>query len=113
MQLIMNSDCSKSRTAAALLRDHGQHFEELHYLDGISPEQIAHIHRLLDCDISALIRTTEAVFAEFGGDLNDFYSVYEFISRHPIVLQRPILLTDEWAIIARPPEVILTLLVDN
>ena len=57
-----------------------------------------------------MMRTGEPVYAELGlGDASNEQLV-EAITRHPILLERPIFVVGERAVIARPPERLLELL---
>ena len=104
MRLYHNPRCSKSRQAVKLLTEHGVQFEEYRYLDlGISLDDIELLSKLdgvirvNDMDDKSKIPIT----AE---------EIRQLLQTEPKVLQRPILIRNNVAIIGRPPEEILTLL---
>jgi arsenate reductase len=111
-QLYSNPACSKCRTAAALLEEHHVQAETIRYLD--DPPTVADLEglmRLLDIDDPRLMmRTGETVYAELALADQDGGALLEAISRHPILLQRPIFVVGDRAVIARPPERLLELL---
>ena len=67
--------------------------------------------RLLDIDDPRLMmRTGEAVYVELALADQEGDALLEAISRHPILLERPIFVVGDRAVIARPPERLLELL---
>jgi arsenate reductase (glutaredoxin) len=110
--LYFNPSCSKCRTANALLRDHGVDATLVRYLD--RPPSVPELRDLMTllgvADPRSMMRTGEAVYSEL--DLADVSGdgLLEAIARHPILLERPILVRGDRAVIARPPERILDLL---
>ena len=57
-----------------------------------------------------MMRTGEAVYAELALGDADGDALLEAIAQHPILLERPIFVVGDRAVIARPPERILELL---
>jgi arsenate reductase len=57
-----------------------------------------------------MMRTGEPVYAELGLADKPASEVLDAITRHPILLERPIFVTGDRAVIARPPERLLELL---
>jgi arsenate reductase len=111
-QLYSNPACSKCRTALALLEEHHVQADTIRYLDEApTVADLKDLMRQLDIDDPRLMmRTRETVYAEMalseqGGD-----ALLEAISRHPILLERPIFVVGDRAVIARPPERLLELL---
>ena len=111
-QLYSNPACSKCRTAVALLEEHHVQADTIRYLD--EPPTVADLKglmRLLDIDDPRLMmRTGETVYAELALADQDGDALLEAISRHPILLERPIFVVGDRAVIARPPERLLELL---
>jgi arsenate reductase len=111
-QLYSNPACSKCRTAAALLEEHHVQADTIRYLD--EPPTVADLKglmRLLDIDDPRLMmRTGETVYAELALADQAGDALLEAISRHPILLERPIFVVGDRAVIARPPERLLELL---
>jgi len=111
-QLYSNPACSKCRTALSLLEEHRVQADTIRYLD--EPPTVAELKglmRLLDMDDPRLMmRTGEPVYAELGLADQGGDALLEAISRHPILLERPIFVVGDRAVIARPPERLLELL---
>ena len=111
--LYHNPRCSKSRQTLALLEERGIEPEIIKYLE--TPPDTATITGLLDkLGIAAieLIRRGEAPFAELGlaGKEGDDAALIEAMVSHPVLIQRPIVVSGEQARIGRPPENALDIL---
>jgi arsenate reductase len=101
-----NPKCSKSRETLALIRDSGIEPRVIEYLKTPpGPAEIATLARKLGVRPGELIRTTESVFREKYGDraLSDKESIAAIVA-DPILMQRPIVVRGEEAVIGRPPE---------
>jgi arsenate reductase len=111
-KLYSNPACSKCRTAVALLQEHGVQADTIAYLDEPpTMEDLASLMRLLDIDDPRrMMRTGEAVYAELALADEEGDALLRAISRHPILLERPIFVVGDRAVIARPPERLLELL---
>ena len=106
MRLYHNPRCSKSRQAVALLSESGIAFEEYRYLDlGIAEEDIEILSSL-----EGIIRTNEKEFKENKFDTTDITAVKKALISTPKLLQRPVLIKSENAVIGRPPENVKSLL---
>ena len=100
MRLYHNPRCSKSRQALALLNDSGVEFEEYRYLElGIAEEDLEILSSL-----TGIIRTNEQEFKSGKFDVNNAKLVKEALKKAPKLLQRPVLITYDKAVIGRPPE---------
>jgi arsenate reductase len=105
MRLYHNPRCSKSRQAVELLKLKGVEFEEYRYLDsGIAEEDIMIIAALPN-----VIRTTEVEFKSNKFDLDNLDKVTQKLIEIPKLLQRPLLINGDKAVIGRPPDLILQL----
>ncbi len=105
MRLYHNPRCSKSRQALSIMNESGVEFEEYRYLDlGIDPEDFDVLSSLSD-----VIRTAE-IDGENIADLTSKTEVIDLLKNNPRLLQRPILIRGNKAIIGRPPEDIIILL---
>ena len=106
MRLYHNPRCSKSRQAVALLSESGIAFEEYRYLDiGIAEDDLEIL-----ASIEGIIRTNEKEFKENKFDINDIEAVKKALLSTPKLLQRPVLIKSENAVIGRPPENVKSLL---
>ena len=105
MRLYHNPRCSKSRQALSLMKDGGVEFEEYRYLDlGIHADDLEILSNLENVIRTADLEGKESI------DLSNQTEVMSLLKRNPRVLQRPILVRGEKAVIGRPPEEIITLL---
>lgn len=108
-----NPRCSKSRQALMILKEQGIEPTIIEYLE--TPPDKATLEGILSqLTISArqLLRKGEDKYKELGLD-NDSLSEEELIAAmlaHPILIERPILTVNGKAVIARPPEKVLTII---
>jgi arsenate reductase len=111
-KLYSNPACSKCRTALALLEEHGVQAEAIAYLDQPpTVEDLTGLMRLLRIDDPRrMMRTGEAVYTELALADQEGDALLRAISQHPILLERPIFVVGDRAVIARPPERLLELL---
>jgi arsenate reductase len=61
-------------------------------------------------DPRQMVRTKEPVYAELGLETADRDQLLDAMASHPILIQRPIVIHGDRAVIARPPERLLELL---
>ncbi|MCB1959855.1 MAG: arsenate reductase (glutaredoxin) [Rhodocyclaceae bacterium] len=110
--LYHNPRCSKSRAALALLQDRGIEPEIVRYLDAPpSRAQIAALVQALGIPPAALVRTGEALFkSELKGKTLDADGWLDALAAHPVLIERPIAVRGDRAVIGRPPEAVLALL---
>lgn len=111
--LIHNPRCSKSREAKEILEESGVQFETIDYLkDGLKEKLLAHLPELLGLSYKEMIREKEEIFKELklsDEELNDKEWI-ALLQKHPILLERPILIHDNRAVIGRPVEKLKKLL---
>ncbi len=105
-----NPRCSKSRETLALLQKHGIEPEIREYLK--APPTAAEVDSLLDLlggEPRALLRDNEAEFKATGRKAAtlDRKEIASLIARHPVLLQRPVVVAGTKAAIGRPPEAAL------
>ncbi len=110
--LYFNPSCSKCRTADALLTEHGIDAIQVRYLDTApTVDELIRLMNLLGIDDPrSMMRTGESVYSELGLSDASEGELLEAITQHPILLERPIFVLGERAVIARPPERLLELL---
>ena len=102
--------CSKSRQVLALLESRGIQYQVVEYLkEPLIKQQIADILSLLKMTPQQLMRQGETIYK--GLNLkNQQYSDDEWLDmlcRYPILIERPIVFSNQVAVIARPPESVL------
>lgn len=110
--LYFNPSCSKCRTADALLKDHGINATLVPYLHRApSVDELSRLMELLGIDDPwAMMRTGESIYGQLGLSGASNEQLLGAISQHPILLERPIFVLGQRAVIARPPERVLELL---
>ncbi|WP_456425187.1 arsenate reductase (glutaredoxin) [Rhodocaloribacter sp.] len=114
VQIFHNPRCSKSRAALKALEARGVEAEVIAYLkEPPSPEALDALCRKLGLPPQALIRTGERRFRELGLRLDDDRSRAEWLrilSENPILIERPVVVSGDRAVIGRPLENVLALL---
>jgi arsenate reductase len=110
--LYFNPACSNCQTARGLLEERGVPVRIVEYLDE-RPSR-ADLERLMTLlgidDPRAMIREKEPQYAELGLATATRDAVLDAVVENPILLQRPIVVRGDRAVIARPPERLLELL---
>jgi arsenate reductase len=98
-----NSSCSKSRTALKTLTQGDEEFQIINYLEDVpSVDELKTLLHKLGCKPHDLIRTTEKVYQEKykGKELTDEEWIIA-MHENPILIQRPIVVNGDKAVIAR------------
>lgn len=107
-----NGECSKCKETNELLQDKGYDIEYRFYL--FEPPTEAELREVLDklhMQPSQLLRRSEPLFAEkFEGKELSEEEWLKVILGNPVLLQRPIVINGDKAIIARPPEKVLDII---
>lgn len=115
MKIYHNSRCSKSRQGLDLLKNSGQDFEIVNYLEtNPNKEEIQSLLKMLGMQSPIdLIRKTEAIWKENykGKDLSE-EQIIEAMVQNPRLIERPIVVKGDRAVIGRPLENIQELLED-
>lgn len=110
--LYHNPKCSKSRSALEILRDREIDHQVVEYLK--TPLERADLGVILDAlgtSPADLVRK-DGHFDELGLDAADYTertAVIDILLEHPRLMQRPIALREDRAVIGRPPERVLEL----
>lgn len=108
-----NSKCSNSRGALALIRERGVEPTVIDYLSN-PPNKVMLKELITAMGLSprALLREKEAVYAELNLDdpkcTDD--ALIDAMVQHPILMNRPIVVTPMGTRLCRPPEVVLEIL---
>jgi arsenate reductase (glutaredoxin) len=108
-----NPKCSKSRQTLELLRKQGITPDIVEYLKSPpTAEQLHEIIAQLGFSPRDLMRKKEDIYAECDLD-NPFLTDAELVNlmvKHPILIERPIIVANGKAVIGRPPEQVLEML---
>lgn len=113
MEIWHNPRCSKSRQTLRLLEERGVTPVVRNYLD-VPPgaERIAEVLQMLSISPRELMRNKEAPYRQLGLD-DDGKSDAELIramAEHPVLIERPVIIRGDRAVVGRPPENVLELL---
>lgn len=101
-----NPRCKKSREGLAILEASGNEFEIVKYLEEVpSKEEISSILNKLNISPMDLVRTQEKIWKEnFKGKSLSDAEVLDAILEYPKLIERPIVINGDKAVIGRPPE---------
>ena len=107
-----NPSCSKCRTVQGILAERGVEADYVRYLEQApSRADIEAVMAQLDIDDPRVImRTGEAVYKELGLAGADRDALLDAMVANPILLERPIVIRGDRAVVGRPPENVLDLL---
>mgnify|MGYP001041396278 FL=1 len=107
-----NPRCSKSRQTLALLEERGFEPEVVKYLDTpLTAKMLKDVIGKLSITPWALLRRKEAEFKETGlTESSKDGDVIAAMIAHPKLIERPIVVTGDRAVLGRPPENVLELL---
>jgi len=107
-----NPKCSKSREALALLEQKEEAVEVFKYLENSpSRDEIRALLAKLGVSARQLMRTKEDLYKELGlGAVEDEGKLIDAMAKYPKLIERPILIQGEKAIIGRPVEKVIDFL---
>lgn len=112
IKIYHNPRCSKSRQGVSILEESGKDFEIVKYLETIpSEEELIVIVGLLDIYPIELVRKNEQIWKDHfkGKELSDD-EIIKAMVQHPKLIERPIVINNNNAIVGRPPEAILDII---
>lgn len=105
--------CTTCRQLAKLLREAGIEYEAVNYLlDPIPREELERLIGVMGITARELLRTREPAYRELGlgrADLTDD-ELLDAMAEHPELVQRPIVVYGDRAVLARPVERVRELL---
>jgi len=107
-----NPRCSKSRTALALLQERQVPLRIVEYLkDPPTRAELTTLRRKLGQPAIEWIRRNESEFRAAGLDKDSpEEKLIVAMAKHPILIERPIVVSSKRAVLGRPPEQVLDLL---
>lgn len=112
IKIYHNNRCSKSRLGLAALEKSGKDFEIIKYLENVpTKDELKKIINLLGIEPIELVRKNEAVWKQHykGKDLTDSDIITAMIE-NPKLIERPIVVNGNKAVIGRPTENILDII---
>lgn len=113
MKIYHNQKCSKSCAALDLLKQNGFEPEIINYLEEVpSKAELTQILQMLKIEPIELIRTKEPLFEQKFKNLSLSKEEWiEIMIENPSLIERPIVVNQGRAVIGRPIERILSLLI--
>lgn len=104
-----NNRCTKSREVVNLLKEKAVKFEVRNYMEfRLSKNELLALLKQLDIEVSGILRTTEDAYKLHIKDKNlTDEEIITIILKNPKLIQRPIVIWDGCALIARPIEKLL------
>jgi arsenate reductase len=111
MKIYHNPKCSKSRQTLEIIKAETSAFEIIEYLKNpISAEEITVLLSQLNIKPIELVRTQETTWKEnYKGKELTQTEIINAMAENPKLIERPIVVKDNKAIIGRPPEKVLSL----
>ena len=111
MTIYHNPRCSKSRQTLAILEENNAGANVVEYLtEPPSKTELTKILAMLGLKASDVVRKNEA--AAEGVDVSALSetALIDQMVAHPIIIERPIVVAGDKAVIGRPPENVLTII---
>tara|TARA_B110000495_G_C22440901_1_gene276598 strand:+ start:151 stop:504 length:354 start_codon:yes stop_codon:yes gene_type:complete len=107
-----NPRCGTCRKSLSFLHDNNQDVNLVEYLTNpISKIELKKIIKLLNISAYDLIRVKESLFKElYAGKRLSNDECIDILLKHPVLMERPIIVQDNKAIIGRPAIKVLDLL---
>jgi len=103
--------CTTCRTVADLLRSRGIEYDDVQYhVEGISAQRIRELLAMAGISAAEALRMREDGAAELADAPED--EIVAAMAQRPELLQRPIVVRGDRAVLARPPEKVLELFAD-
>lgn len=112
MKILHNPRCRKSREALAMLEDTGKHPQVVEYLKTPpTKSELKDILRKLGIPALDLIRKGETLYKEkYKGRQHTEEEWIEIMAANPILIERPVVISGDKAVLARPPEKVKAIL---
>ena len=108
-----NPRCSKSRQTLAILEQQGVEIEIIHYLETPpAKDALKAILVMLEKSPRDILRRGEEAYKTFnlGDKTHDDNFILEKMIEYPKLIERPIVVHHDRAVIGRPPEAVLQLI---
>lgn len=112
MKIYHNPRCSKSRQTLEILIKKNANFEIVEYLkDKLSINDLEEIIEKLEINTIELVRKNESVWKEkFKGRKLKDKEIIQAMIENPKIIERPIVINGNKAILGRPPENVLKII---
>lgn len=106
MKIYHNPRCRKSRETLNIIQDSGTEVEIIKYLEDVpSEKELTDLLKKLNIPAEKLLRKTEKIFKdEFKGKELSEEEWIKIMILNPKLIERPIVVKDDKAILGRPPK---------
>ena len=106
LEVFFNPSCSKCRTVRGMLEERGLDADYIRYLEQVPTRaELERVMKMLGIDDPrGMMRTAEPVYRELDLASADRDRLLDAMLEHPILIQRPIVIKGDKAVIGRPPE---------
>jgi len=107
-----NPRCRKSRETLKIIEESGVPYKIVEYLkEPLTATELSEVVDLLGIEASALIRRNEAIWKEQYRDKQlSRAEILKAMETHPKLMERPVVVRGNKAVLGRPPENVRTLL---
>ncbi|NNL02921.1 MAG: arsenate reductase (glutaredoxin) [Eudoraea sp.] len=112
IKIYHNPRCRKSREGLALVESSGKDFEIINYLEEVpSKDELRKVLEYLTLSPEQLVRKNEAIWKEkFKGENLSDDQIIDAMLEYPKLIERPIVIKGDKAVIGRPSKKIIELL---
>src|SRR6185295_15683578 len=107
LRVYQKPTCTKCRTTLRLLKERGVEFEAINYYEiSFSEADLRVLLKKLGLNAREILRKDEPVAKRLGIGKKDFSDeeLIAFMVKHPDLIQRPIVVRGDQAVLGRPPE---------
>lgn len=106
-----NPKCSTSRNVLEILRGRGIEPAIIEYLKTpLTQAEIAALVKQMNVTVRDIVRAKEPLYAELNLEKADDAALLDAMAAHPILFNRPIVITPKGAKLCRPSETVAALL---
>lgn len=111
MKIYHNPRCSKSRQTLSLIKDAGRDVEIIEYLNAVpTTEELKELLQKLGLKAEQIVRRGEAIYKElYKGKVMTESQWIEAMIAYPKLMERPIVVQGNKAVLGRPPENVIEL----
>ena len=112
IKIYHNPRCTKSRQGLEVLENSGEQFEIVKYLENIpTKNELRKVLGYLNIPAENLVRKNEAIWKEnYRGKNLSEEDILDAMIQYPKLIERPIVIKDNKAVIGRPTEKILSII---
>lgn len=112
VKIYHNPRCSKSREANQILQEKGLEYEVIEYIKNpISKDELKELIQKLGIEPLDLVRQKEEIWREnYRGKELSADEIIDAMIEHPRLMERPIVVNGNKAVIGRPPSLVIDIL---